>query len=93
MGKVLVASDVGGHKELIHDEETGVLFKAGNEDALTESLEKLLKSDTLRNELQQRGMEWVGQHHTWEQTTAVYQDIYAGLTEDPAVTRSHEVRG
>ena len=29
MGKVLVASDVGGYKELITAGETGVLFKAG----------------------------------------------------------------
>jgi glycosyltransferase involved in cell wall biosynthesis len=81
MGKVLVASDVGGHRELIHDGETGMLFKAGDEDALTASVQKLLDSATLREKLQQRGMEWVGQHHTWRQTTAVYPDIYAAARE------------
>ena len=33
-GRLLVASDVGGHRELIRDQETGVLFKAGDVDAL-----------------------------------------------------------
>ena len=29
-GRLLVASDVGGHRELIRHGETGVLFKAGD---------------------------------------------------------------
>jgi PEP-CTERM/exosortase A-associated glycosyltransferase len=81
MGKVLVASDVGGHKELIHDGATGLLFKAGDEDALSASLQKLLDSDTLREKLQQQGMEWVRKQHTWEQTTAVYPEMYAAARE------------
>jgi len=28
-GRLMVASDVGGHKELIQDGKTGVLFRAG----------------------------------------------------------------
>ena len=36
-GRLLVASDVGGHRELIRDGETGVLFKAGSADALAGS--------------------------------------------------------
>ncbi len=30
-GRLLVASDVGGHRELIRDGETGVLFRAGDD--------------------------------------------------------------
>src|SRR5690606_28617170 len=33
-GKIFVASDVGGHKELIDDGRTGTLFKADDEAAL-----------------------------------------------------------
>ncbi len=33
-GRLLVASDVGGHRELIRPGETGELFKAGDPDAL-----------------------------------------------------------
>ncbi len=79
MGKVLVASDVGGHKELIDDGQTGVLFKAGDEQALAESLQMLLDNNQQCEALQQQGMRWVREHHTWQHTTAVYQDIYAAI--------------
>lgn len=77
MGKVLVASDVGGHKELIRHGETGLLFKAGDEAALAGELKRLLKDGELRETLQRQGRDWVARNHTWEKTTAVYRDIYA----------------
>lgn len=76
MGKALVASDVGGHKELIRHGETGLLFKAGDEAALAEGLKRLLKDGELRETLERQGRDWVARHHTWEKTTAVYRDIY-----------------
>ena len=79
MGKVLVASDVGGHKELIADGETGVLFKAGDEKSLADSLSQLLADPQKREALQQQGMQWVREHHTWERTTEVYKTIYEKL--------------
>jgi glycosyltransferase involved in cell wall biosynthesis len=77
MGKALVASDVGGHKELIRHGQTGLLFKAGDEAALAGELKRLLKDGELRETLERQGREWVSRHHTWEKTTAVYRDIYA----------------
>lgn len=76
MGKALVASDVGGHCELICNGETGLLFKAGDETALVAQLERLLADPGLRAMLQEQGRTWVCRHHTWEQTTAVYSEIY-----------------
>ena len=77
MGKALVASDVGGHKELIQHNKTGLLFSAGNEIALTEALKRILDDDSLRKNLESKGPAWVHEHHTWEKTTEVYQEIYA----------------
>ena len=79
MGKVLVASDVGGHKELITAGETGVLFKAGDEAALAEMLGELLVDKGQRETLQQCGMTWVKEQHTWDKTTRVYRNIYENL--------------
>jgi glycosyltransferase involved in cell wall biosynthesis len=76
MGKVLVASDVGGHQELITHGKTGVLFKAGDADALAVELESLLADNERRTALQQQGMQWVREHQTWEETTRFYKDIY-----------------
>ena len=77
MGKALVASDVGGHRELILDGETGLLFKAGDEMELAASLQVLLNNPDRTEELQKQGMHWVRENRTWDQTTAVYRDIYA----------------
>ncbi|SHJ57197.1 PEP-CTERM/exosortase A-associated glycosyltransferase, Daro_2409 family [Malonomonas rubra DSM 5091] len=76
MGKVLVASDVGGHKELITDGETGVLFKADDENDLARVVNELLGDSEKRKALEVRGMRWVRENHTWERTTTVYSQIY-----------------
>ena len=80
MGKALVASDVGGHKELIEDGKTGVLFEAGNEDALASSLKRILTDSNFKRALEDKGKVWVKAHHTWSKTTSIYQSIYAALT-------------
>lgn len=77
MGKALIASDVGGHKELIRHNETGILFPAGNSRALAETLDGLLNNDALRQKMQTTAIAWVRKNHTWEKTTSVYQKIYA----------------
>ena len=76
MEKALVASDVGGHKELIKDNKTGLLFKAGNADHLSEKINLILQNKDLETSLQHQGSQWVRQHHTWEATTSVYKKIY-----------------
>jgi PEP-CTERM/exosortase A-associated glycosyltransferase len=76
MGKALVASDVGGHLELIRDGQTGLLFPAGDVAALTRSLSTALLDDNLRRHLENNGPAWVREHHTWERTTRVYEEIY-----------------
>jgi len=77
MGKSVVASDVGGHRELIRADSTGLLFKPGDVSALVETLQRLLDDPALRSALAAQGNSWVRQNHTWEKTTSVYSTIYA----------------
>ena len=77
MGKALVASDVGGHRELVQHNQTGILFPPGDSKALAAALERLLVDHTLRKRIQEQGVSWVRQEHTWEKTTSVYRHIYA----------------
>ena len=79
MGKALVASDVGGHKELIQDGYTGRLFPAGSLDGLSNALEALITDHDRRKNLARQGQQWVNENHTWEKTTAVYEKIYGHL--------------
>ena len=76
MKKALVASDVGGHKELIQNGSTGILFKAGSHEALAEALLDLLENTDQQKKIERQGLEWVTAHHTWMKTTAVYNKIY-----------------
>ncbi len=76
MSKPLVASDIGGHRELIQDESTGLLFKPGDVSALAGTLQRLLDDGGLRAKLGTQGSDWVRQNHTWSKTTAIYSTIY-----------------
>ena len=79
MEKALVVSDIGGHRELIWHDHTGVLFLAGDVVALAEALSRLLDAPSLRQRLGQQGASWVRQQHPWEKTTSVYTAIYASV--------------
>lgn len=76
MGKPLVASDIGGHRELIRNEGTGLLFQPGDASALAAALLRLLDDAGLRAKIAAQGNDWVLQNHTWSKTTAVYSTIY-----------------
>lgn len=79
MGKAVIASDVGGHRELVEDGETGVLFPAGDVGALASAMERLLADTQARIDLGQRAKTWVSQNRTWEKTTALYGDVYSTI--------------
>lgn len=76
MGKALVASDIGGHRELIRHGQTGLLFRPGDVLALSDALRRLLNDDGLRQYLQTQGSIWVREAHTWDKTTEVYEEFY-----------------
>jgi len=76
MHKAVVASDVGGHRELIQHDRTGVLFKAGDAGALAAALERLIDRADERERLQRQGYDWVRQVQTWDRTLSVYGEIY-----------------
>src|SRR6185503_4277219 len=68
MRKALLASDVGGHRELIQDGRTGLLFKPGDANALAEALARLLQDPALRKSLEASGRAWVEVERTWAKT-------------------------
>lgn len=77
MGKAVVASDVGGHKELIQHGKTGLLFRAGDVDALVAQLQEVLDNADLRHSLEKRGVSWVQNERSWSRTTEPYAKVYA----------------
>ena len=77
MGKPLVASDIGGHRELIQHRRTGFLFSPGSVPALALAIETVLDDEALRADLVREGRAWVESNRAWSLTTAVYQKVYA----------------
>lgn len=78
-GQLFIASDVGGHRELIRDGETGVLFRAGDAADLTAKTLELLAHPERWPMLKNNGRRFVEQERTWRNSVARYQAIYQAL--------------
>jgi PEP-CTERM/exosortase A-associated glycosyltransferase len=83
-GRMLVASDVGGHRELIRDGETGVLFKAGDVTALTAAIARVLASRDAWPAMRKRARTFVEDERSWDRSVARYRDVYRRLA--PSMT-------
>lgn len=75
-GKLFVASDVGGHKELIRDGDTGVLFLAGDAKDLARKVIGLLASEEKWQKLREAGRKFVETERNWTRSVGNYQSVY-----------------
>jgi len=75
-GRMFVASDVGGHRELVRHGETGFLFPAGDAAALEKALEDVLAQRTLWPQIRQQARRFVESERTWAGSVARYRDVY-----------------
>ncbi|WP_394788245.1 TIGR04063 family PEP-CTERM/XrtA system glycosyltransferase [Rhodoferax sp.] len=83
-GRLLVASDVGGHKELIRHGETGVLFQAGSASALAQAIVELLADPSRWPQLRAAGRKFVETERNWTASIDHYRQPYAALTGSAA---------
>ena len=79
-GKLVVASDVGGHRELIHAGDTGELFSAGDPQALADSVLALLEQRDDWERRRQNGRRFVEDERNWPASVRRYVPVYARLT-------------
>ena len=75
-GRMFVASDVGGHRELVRDRETGFLFRAGDTAALEAALEEVLARRDLWPRVRAEARRYVEVERTWAASVARYDDVY-----------------
>lgn len=76
-GRIFVASDVGGHRELIRDGETGFLFPAGDAAALAATLDRVLARRADWPQMAERARRFVERERTWANSVARYAEVYA----------------
>jgi PEP-CTERM/exosortase A-associated glycosyltransferase len=78
-GRLVVASDVGGHMELIKDGETGILFRAGDQDALVLKVLELLSRPDLWPGLRAAARNFVETQRNWPVSVGRYKKVYESL--------------
>lgn len=76
-GVPVVASDVGGVRELLGNSERGLLFPVGDVDQLAGCMKRILDHPDLARRLADRASRWIQEQGlTWEWTARRYAELY-----------------
>ncbi len=75
-GKPVLASAVGGIRELVQHEQTGLLFQPENIDDFCLQAKRLMEQENLRAQISQRGREWALREKEWKVVARGYQAVY-----------------
>ena len=78
-GKLVAASDVGGHRELIEDGQTGTLFAPDSPSAIADALSKLLDNRSMWAERRRIARIFVETHRNWSSNILRYEPVYQRL--------------
>lgn len=80
-GRLVAASSVGGHKELIEDGVTGTLFEPDNPASIADALGDLLGSRAIWEERRATARVFVEKERNWASNIRCYQPVYQNLLE------------
>ena len=78
--KLVAASDVGGHRELIQDNVTGTLFRPGDPAAIADALDRLFADRANWAERRDRARQFVETDRNWSSNISRYVPVYQKLT-------------
>ena len=78
-GKLVAASDVGGHRELIEDGATGTLFAPDDPAAIADALAGLLENRVMWPERRRTARIFVESHRNWSSNILRYEPVYQRL--------------
>jgi len=79
-GRIVVASDVGGHRELVRDRVTGFLFRADDATALARTIQEVLADRANWDSMKSRARTYVEAERTWRKSVSHYSDVYASVS-------------
>ena len=92
-GRMFVASDVGGHRELVREGETGFLFPADDAGALARTIERVLSTRDDWPRVRDAARRFVETERTWSRSVARYESVYSNLLTEAARVRPLNARG
>jgi PEP-CTERM/exosortase A-associated glycosyltransferase len=75
-GRLVAASDVGGHKELIRDGDTGALFPADDPQGMAKALDRLFASREDWDVRRARARAFVETERSWHKNIHRYDPVY-----------------
>ena len=78
-GRLVAASSVGGHRELIEDGKTGALFAPDDPADLARSVEKLLGDRKLWEKRRADARAFVAAERNWQHNVLRYDPVYHSL--------------
>ncbi len=76
--RLVLASDIGGHRELVRHGETGLLFRPDDPVALAEALLDAARRPD-RDAICERAHAWVHAERSWAHCARRYAAVYAGV--------------
>jgi glycogen(starch) synthase len=82
-GKLVIASDVGGHREMVFPGRNGLLFKAGEAGSLAQVGLELLSRPGDWPALRETGRSYVEAFRSWERNVRIYDQLYRRLLCGP----------
>ena len=77
--RIVAASDVGGHRELITDGQTGLLFPPDDPMGMAASLADFIDRRDSWPTMREAGRAHVATHHDWARNVQRYQRVYQDL--------------
>lgn len=78
-GRLVIASDVGGHRELIEDSVTGFLFPADDPAALARRVAEAVGAVDAHARMREAGRRFVETKRVWPVSAANYKPVYEAL--------------
>jgi glycosyltransferase involved in cell wall biosynthesis len=84
LSKAVLASGVGGHRELVQHEVTGLLFRPEDVEDFCVQAERLIANPPLRQQLGEQGRELILRTKDWNVVAKEYQRVY------DFVSRNHQ---
>jgi len=80
-GVPAVATDVGGSREIVQDNQTGLLVPPGSPEMLAERIGRLLDDKSLREEYGDNARRWVETSFSEEKILRQYSQLYQSLAD------------
>jgi len=87
-GRLVAASDVGGHQELIEDGVTGTIFPAGDPEKIARKLGVLLDNSASWPQIIETARKFVETDRNWSSNILRYTPVYQGLIERKSFERA-----